>query len=63
MERVQHEEKATLKECNTKEVYIGKAKSATWSKHCDRVKFRKNCTRRMHKNMQTDNGPSVNGRL
>ena len=29
MESVQREEKATLKECNTKNVYIGKAKSAT----------------------------------
>ena len=27
------------------------------------VKFLKKCTRRVHKNAQTDNGPSVNGPL
>ena len=77
LKKEQHEISATWKECNAKKVLHGNSKirkecnkekvqhenSATQTNYSDSVKFRKNCTRRVRKNAQMLNGPSVNGPL
>ena len=66
-EKVQYEMNATWrnsktwKECNKEKVQH--ENSATQTNYSDSVKFRKNCTRRVRKNAQMHNGPSVNGPL
>ena len=64
---------STPKECNL-QLYIGKSESwkehnikkvqhksnVTWKKYSSRKEFGGNCTRWVHKNAQTDNGPFVN---
>ena len=58
MKRRQHEKSVPWKYQNMKRLRHGKI--TTWKKYSDREKFRIKCARTEHKNVQADNGLSVN---